>query len=299
MMETFHYDNKIVRNFAIATVTWGIIGFLVGLIVALKLIFPEFLGGIAELSYGRLRPLHTNAVIFAFAGNAIFLGIYYSLPRLLKASMWSAKLSALNFWGWQAIILGAVVTLPLGITTSKEYAELEWFMDIAIALVWVIFGLNMLATIFTRREKHIYVAIWFYIATFVTVAVLHIVNSLAIPATFLKSYPVFAGVQDALVQWVRAQRSGVLPHHAVPRHHVLFHSESGEPSGLQLQTVDRALLVADLYLHLGGSAPLAVHVAALLGAIAGNRVQHHADRTELGWDDQRLAHLAWRVRPRS
>ncbi len=201
MMETFHYDNKIVRNFAIATVTWGIIGFLVGLIVALKLIFPEFLGGIAELSYGRLRPLHTNAVIFAFAGNAIFLGIYYSLPRLLKAPMWSAKLSAINFWGWQAIIVGAVITLPLGITTSKEYAELEWFMDIAIALVWVIFGLNMLASIFTRREKHIYVAIWFYIATFVTVAVLHIVNSLAIPASFLKSYPVFAGVQDALVQW--------------------------------------------------------------------------------------------------
>ncbi len=201
MMETFNYDNKIVRNFAIATVLWGIIGFLVGLIIALKLIYPEFLGGIAELTYGRLRPLHTNAVIFAFAGNAIFLGIYYSLPRLLKAAMWSKKLSTLNFWGWQAIIVGAVITLPLGITTSKEYAELEWFMDIAIALVWVIFGLNMMLTIFNRREKHIYVAIWFYIATFITVAVLHIVNSLAIPATFVKSYPIFAGVQDALVQW--------------------------------------------------------------------------------------------------
>ncbi len=201
MMETFHYDNKIVRNFAIATVIWGIIGFLVGLIIALKLIYPEFLGGIAELTYGRLRPLHTNAVVFAFAGNAIFLGIYYSLPRLLKAPMWSAKLSAINFWGWQAIIVGAVITLPLGITTSKEYAELEWFMDIAIALVWVIFGLNMMLTIFNRREKHIYVAIWFYIATFITVAVLHIVNSLAIPASFVKSYPIFAGVQDALVQW--------------------------------------------------------------------------------------------------
>jgi cytochrome c oxidase cbb3-type subunit I/II len=200
-MEQFQYDNRIVRNFAIATVVWGIVGFLVGLIIALKLIFPEFLGGFAELTYGRLRPLHTNAVIFAFAGNAIFLGIYYSLPRLLKAPMWSPKLSAINFWGWQAVIVGAAITLPLGITTSKEYAELEWFMDIAIAVVWVIFGLNMMATIFKRREKHIYVAIWFYIATFVTVAVLHIVNSLAIPATFLKSYSIFAGVQDALVQW--------------------------------------------------------------------------------------------------
>ncbi len=200
-IETFHYDNRIVRQFAVATVVWGIIGFLVGLIVALKLLYPEFLGGIAELSYGRMRPLHTNAVIFAFAGNAIFLGIYYSLPRLLKAPMWSKKLSAFNFWGWQAIIVGAVVTLPLGITTSKEYAELEWFMDIAIAVVWVAFGWNMLATIFKRREEHLYVAIWFYIATFVTVAVLHIVNSLAIPATFTTSYPIFAGVQDALVQW--------------------------------------------------------------------------------------------------
>lgn len=200
-MEQFHYDNRIVRNFGIATVVWGLVGFLVGLIIALKLMIPEFLGGVAELTYGRLRPLHTNAVVFAFAGNAIFLGIYYSLPRLLKAPMWSAKLSAFNFWGWQAVIVGAALTLPLGITTSKEYAELEWFMDIAIAVVWVAFGINMLATIFTRREKHLYVAIWFYIATFVTVAVLHIVNSLAVPVTMFKSYSIFAGVQDALVQW--------------------------------------------------------------------------------------------------
>ncbi|MCW9707285.1 cytochrome-c oxidase, cbb3-type subunit I [Fodinibius salsisoli] len=200
-VDTFHYDNKIVKKFGIATIFWGIIGFLVGLTVALKLVFPDFLGFIPELSYGRLRPLHTNAVIFAFAGNAIFYGVYYSLPRLCKTPMWSNKLSKLNFWGWQAIILSAVITLPLGFNTSKEYAELEWPIDIAITVIWVVFGLNMLMTIWKRREKHLYVAIWFYIATFVTVAVLHLVNSVEIPATFLKSYPVYAGVQDALVQW--------------------------------------------------------------------------------------------------
>lgn len=200
-VDTFYYDNKIVKKFGIATVFWGIIGFLVGLTVALKLIYPDFLGFIPELSYGRLRPLHTNAVIFAFAGNAIFYGVYYSLPRLCKAPMWSNALSKLNFWGWQAIILSAVITLPMGFNTSKEYAELEWPIDIAITIIWVVFGINMLMTIWKRREKHIYVAIWFYIATFVTVAVLHVVNSIEIPATLMKSYPVYAGVQDALVQW--------------------------------------------------------------------------------------------------
>ncbi|WP_234567062.1 cytochrome-c oxidase, cbb3-type subunit I [Rhodohalobacter sp. 614A] len=200
-LETFHYDNEIVRKFGIATIAWGLIGFLVGLTIALKLIFPEFLGFIPELSYGRLRPLHTNAVIFAFAGNAIFYGVYYSLPRLCKTPMWNKTLSQIHFWGWQAIITSAVLTLPFGINTSKEYAELEWPIDIAIALIWVAFGVNMIMTIMKRREKHIYVAIWFYIATFVTVAVLHIVNSFEMPATLLKSYPLYAGVQDALVQW--------------------------------------------------------------------------------------------------
>ncbi len=200
-MDTFHYDNKIVRNFGLASMIFGIIGFLVGLIVALKLIFPDFLGFIPELSYGRLRPLHTNAVIFAFAGNAIFYGVYYSLPRLCKTPMWSPLLSKIHFWGWQIIILSAVLTLPFGITTSKEYAELEWPIDIAITLIWVVFGVNMIMTIMKRREKHIYVAIWFYIATFVTVAVLHVVNSFEVPATMLKSYSLYAGVQDALVQW--------------------------------------------------------------------------------------------------
>lgn len=183
---------------------WGVVGMLVGLIVALQLALPEFFNdylGFSFLSFGRLRPLHTNAVIFAFVGNAIFTGIYYSLQRLLKARMWSDKLSYINFWGWQFIIVCAVVTLPLGITTSKEYAELEWWIDILIAVMWVVFGWNMFATILQRRVKHIYVAIWFYIGTFVAVAILHIFNSFAIPVSFFKSYSWYAGVQDALVQW--------------------------------------------------------------------------------------------------
>ncbi|MGV3632221.1 MAG: cytochrome-c oxidase, cbb3-type subunit I [Bacteroidota bacterium] len=202
--EKFSYDNKIVRNFAYATVIWGITGMLVGLIAALQLAFPEFFNdylGFSFLSFGRIRPLHTNAVIFAFVGNGIFMGVYYSLQRLLKARMWSDKLSQLNFWGWQFIILCAVITLPLGITSGKEYAELEWWIDILITLLWVVFGFNMFATILKRRVKHLYVAIWFYIATFVTVAILHIFNSFELPVSFLKSYSWYAGVQDALVQW--------------------------------------------------------------------------------------------------
>ena len=203
-VEKFSYDNKIVKNFAYATIIWGIIGMLVGLIAALQLAFPEFFNdylSLSWLSFGRIRPLHTNAVIFAFVGNGIFTGVYYSLQRLLKARMWSDKLSWLNFWGWQAIIVAAVITLPMGITTSKEYAELEWWIDIMIAVVWVSWGWNMFGTILNRRVKHLYVAIWFYIGTFVTVAMLHIFNSLAIPVSFTKGYTIYSGVQHALVQW--------------------------------------------------------------------------------------------------
>lgn len=202
--EKFSYDNRIVRNFAYATAIWGVTGMLVGLIIALQLAFPEFFNdylGFKYLTFGRLRPLHTNAVIFAFVGNGLFMGVYYSLQRLLKARMWSDKLSNLHFWGWQTIIFCAVATLPLGITTGKEYAELEWWIDIMIAGIWVVWGWNMFATILKRRVKHLYVAIWFYIATFVTVAMLHIFNSFELPVSFLKSYSWYAGVQDALVQW--------------------------------------------------------------------------------------------------
>jgi cytochrome c oxidase cbb3-type subunit I/II len=199
-LEQFYYDNKAVRNFAIATIIWGIVGMLVGVIIATQLFEPA--ANYTQYgSFGRIRPLHTNAVIFAFVGNAIFAGVYYSLQRLLKARMFSDFLTGFHFWGWQAIIVAAAITLPLGITTSHEYAELEWPIDIAITLVWVAFGINMFGTILKRRERHLYVAIWFYIATFVTVAVLHLTNTMQLPISVFKSYYVYAGVQDALVQW--------------------------------------------------------------------------------------------------
>ncbi len=200
-LDKFSYDNEIVRKFTLATVIWGLVGMLVGILIATQLFAPALNFNIPFLTFGRIRPLHTNAVIFAFVGNAIFMGIYYSLQRLCKARMFSDVLSNIHFWGWQLIIVAAAITLPLGITTSKEYAELEWPIDIMIALVWIAFGLNMFGTIIKRREKHMYVAIWFYIATWVTVTVLHVVNSIEVPVSFLKSYPIYAGVQDALVQW--------------------------------------------------------------------------------------------------
>lgn len=201
MTEKFYYDNKIVRNFAIATIVWGIVGMSVGLLIAMQLFKPSLNMGSQYTTFGRIRPLHTNAVIFAFVGNAIFMGVYYSIQRLLKARMFSDALSKIHFWGWQLVIVATVITLPLGFTTSHEYAEMEWPIDIAITVIWVVFGVNMFGTIFKRREKHMYVAIWFYIATFVTVAVLHIVNSFQLPISAFKSYYLFAGVQDALVQW--------------------------------------------------------------------------------------------------
>jgi cytochrome c oxidase cbb3-type subunit I/II len=200
-VETFRYDDEIVRKFVLATIIWGVVGMLVGILAAAQLAHWPLNFGLEWLTFGRIRPLHTNAVIFAFAGNAIFAGSYYSTQRLLKARMWSDALSNFHFWGWQLIIVAAAITLPLGITVSKEYAELEWPIDVAIAVVWVAWAINFFATMIVRREKHIYVAIWFYIATIITVAMLHIGNSLALPVSFLKSYSVYAGVQDALVQW--------------------------------------------------------------------------------------------------
>ena len=200
-VEKFYYDNKIVKWFAYATMLWAIVGMLTGLWVAIQFYAPATTLNFAPTTFGRLRPLHTNAVIFAFVGNCIFTGVYYSLQRLCKARMFSDKLSRIHFWGWQGIIVAAALTLLAGFTTGKEYAELEWPIDIAIALVWVLFGINMFGTIIKRRERHLYVAIWFYIATWVTVAMLHIVNSFELPVSLFKSYSWYAGVQDALVQW--------------------------------------------------------------------------------------------------
>ncbi len=200
-IEKFSYDNKIVRDFGIATIVWGLIGMTVGLLIATQLVWPFMNFGNQYTTFGRIRPLHTNAVIFAFVGNAIFMGVYYSLQRVLKARMYSDVLSKIHFWGWQLVIVLAVITLPLGFTTTHEYAELEWPIDILLTIIWVVFGINMFGTIIRRRERHMYVAVWFYIATFVTVAVLHIVNSVELPVSMWKSYYVYAGVQDALVQW--------------------------------------------------------------------------------------------------
>ncbi len=200
-VEKFSYDDSVVRKFAFATAVWGVVATLAGLWLAIMLVRPELSFGLPQLTFGRLRPLHTNAAIFAFAGNAIFAAIYYSSQRLLKARMFSDKLSNFHFWGWQAIIVAAAITLPLGITQSKEYAELEWPIDIAIAVVWVAFAVNFFGTIARRRERHIYVAIWFYMATIITVAILHIVNNLALPVSATKSYSLYAGVQDAFIQW--------------------------------------------------------------------------------------------------
>ncbi len=218
-LESFVYDDDIVRKFLGVTVLWGVVAFLAGLIIALELVIPsvvnyttasgaqpfaflKFLTNTSFLTFGRLRPLHTNAAIFAFAGNAIFAAIYYSTQRLCKCRMWSDTFSRLHFWGWQLIIVCAAITLPLGITQGKEYAELEWPIDLLIAVVWLgFFGTNFFMTLKNRRERHMYVALWFYIATIVTVTMLHVFNSLAIPAGWLKSYSVYAGVQDAMMQW--------------------------------------------------------------------------------------------------
>jgi len=199
--ETFFYDDAIVKKFTIATIVWGLVALLVGIYIAFELAYYKLNFGLPWITFGRLRPLHTNAAIFAFAGNGIFAGIYYSLQRVLKTRLHSDKVSNFHFWGWQFIILCAALTLPFGITQGKEYAELEWPIDIMIAVVWLSFGYNMLRTIMDRRVKHIYVAVWFYIATFVTVAVLHVTNSAAIPVNLFKSYSAYAGVSDALVQW--------------------------------------------------------------------------------------------------
>ncbi len=208
-LESFSYDDAVVRKFLFAMVAWALVAFLVGIILAIQLPFPVIPGtdiptnlGLEYLTFGRIRPLHTNAAIFAFAGNAIFAGIYYSTQRLCKTRMFSDTLSNLNFWGWQLIILLAAITLPMGVTQSKEYAELEWPIDILIAVVWLgFFGVNFFMTLMRRRERHMYVALWFYIATIVTVTVLHVFNNLVVPTGILKSYPIYAGVQDAFMQW--------------------------------------------------------------------------------------------------
>jgi len=195
------YNYKVVRQFAVMTIVWGVVGMLVGVIIAAQLIWPELNFNTPWLSYGRLRPLHTNAVIFAFGGSALFASSYYVVQRTCHARIFSDGLAAFTFWGWQAVIVLAAITLPMGITTSKEYAELEWPIDLLIAVVWVSYAIVFFGTIFKRKVAHIYVANWFFGAYIITIALLHIVNSAAVPVTFWKSYSVYAGAQDAMVQW--------------------------------------------------------------------------------------------------
>jgi cytochrome c oxidase cbb3-type subunit I len=195
------YNYKVVRQFAVMCVIWGIVGMLVGVIIAAQLAFPALNFDVPFLTYGRLRPLHTNAVIFAFGGCALFATSYYAVQRTCQVRLFGGPLAAFTFWGWQLVILSAAITLPLGYTSGKEYAELEWPIDILITLVWVAYAIVFFGTLATRKVKHIYVANWFYGAFILTVAVLHLVNSAAIPAGPLKSYSAYAGVQDAMVQW--------------------------------------------------------------------------------------------------
>ncbi len=197
--ETYNYT--VVRQFAIATVIWGVVGMLVGVIIAAQLLWPELNFDVPWLSYGRLRPLHTNAVIFAFGGCALFATSYYVVQRTSHARLFSDGLAAFTFWGWQAVIVLAAITLPLGITSGKEYAELEWPIDILIALVWVSYAIVFFGTLYKRKIPHIYVANWFFGAFILTVAILHLVNSAAMPAGFWKSYSAYSGAQDAMVQW--------------------------------------------------------------------------------------------------
>ena len=195
------YNYKVVRQFAVMCVIWGIVGMLVGVVIAAQLAFPALNFDVPFLTYGRLRPLHTNAVIFAFGGCALFATSYYAVQRTCQVRLFGGPLAAFTFWGWQLVILSAAITLPLGYTSGKEYAELEWPIDILITLVWVAYAIVFFGTLATRKVKHIYVANWFYGAFILTVAVLHLVNSAAIPAGPLKSYSAYAGVQDAMVQW--------------------------------------------------------------------------------------------------
>src|SRR5678815_5708168 len=194
------YNYQVVRQFSIMTVVWGVVGMLVGVIIAAQLVWPE-LNVAPWLSYGRLRPLHTNAVIFAFGGCALFATSYYVVQRTSHVRLMSDRLAAFTFWGWQAVIVAAAITLPLGITQSKEYAELEWPIDILITLVWVAYGVVFFGTIAKRREKHIFVANWFFAAYIITIAILHVFNNLALPVTMTKSYVVYTGAVDAMVQW--------------------------------------------------------------------------------------------------
>ena len=285
---TFNY--KVVRQFSIMTVVWGIVGMLVGVIIAAQLLWPDLNYGIPWLSYGRLRPLHTNAVIFAFGGSALFATSYYVVQRTCQVRLFCDPLASFTFWGWQAVIVLAAITLPLGYTSGKEYAELEWPIDILITIVWVAYAVVFFGTIFKRKTPHIYVANWFFGAYILTVAILHIVNSAEVPGLLLADEILFglrrrAGRDGAVV--VRPQRGRLLPDRRLPRHHVLLRAQAGGAPGLLVPAVGRPLLGADLHLHVGRPAPSALHGAARLDAVARHGVLADPAGAVVGRHDQR------------
>ncbi len=244
------YNYKVVRQFAIMTVIWGVIGMGLGVFIAAQLVWPELNLNLPWTSFGRLRPLHTNAVIFAFGGCALFATSYYVVQRTCQTRLISDGLAAFTFWGWQAVIVLAVITLPLGYTSSKEYAELEWPIDILLGVVWVTYLVVFFGTIVQRKTKHIYVGNWFFGAFILVTAMLHIVNSMEMPVSLFKSYSMYAGATDAMIQWWYGHNAvGFFPR--LPRHDVLLRTQSGRASDLLLPPVHRALLGADHPVHLG------------------------------------------------
>ena len=283
---TFNY--KVVRQFAIMAVVWGIVGMLVGVIIAAQLLWPELNFDLPWISYGRLRPLHTNAVIFAFGGSALFATSYYVVQRTCQVRLFAGPLAAFTFWGWQVVIVLAAITLPLGFTSGKEYAELEWPIDILITLVWVSYAVVFFGTIVQRKTPHIYVANWFYGAFILTVAVLHLVNSAEIPVTMWKSYSAYAGVQDAMVQWwyghnavgffLTAGFLGIM-YYFVPK-------QAGRPVYSYRLSVVHFWALIFTYMW-AGPAPPALHGAARLDAVARHGVLADPAGAVLGRHDQR------------
>jgi len=254
------YSDTAVRQFSIMAVVWGVVGMSVGLLIASQLAWPELTNGIPWLSYGRIRPLHTNAVIFAFGGCALMATSFYVVQRTCQVRLFCPPLASFVFWGWQAVIVGAAISLPLGYTTGKEYAELEWPIDILITLVWVAYAIVFFGTVGRRRVRHIYVANWFYGAFIIAVALLQVLLGLCRCAR----------CDGAVVVW--PQRGGLLLDGWLPGHDVLLHPQAGRAAGVLVPPVDRALLGADLHLYVGRSAPSALHGAAGLDPVAGHGV---------------------------
>ena len=294
------YMDGPIKVAVVAAVLWGVVGFLVGDIIAWQLAFPALNLDLPWTNFGRLRPVHTSAVIFAFGGNVLLATSFYVVQRTCRARIAGYWAPWFVIWGYQLFIVLAASGYVLGVTEGKEYAEPEWYVDLWLTLVWVVYLLIFLGTLWKRSEPHIYVANWFFLAFIVTIAMLHVVNNLAVPVSFLgtKSYSAIlgrAGCHDAMV--VRPQRGGLLPHRRLPRHHVLLHPEAGRTAGLFLPAVDRALLVADLPLHLGGAASPPLHRAARVGADARHDLLDHAVDALVGRHDQRSDDAFGRLGP--